>query len=436
MHSPIFPVAARIVAIKNFARTLASPVLPLSLSFLLLGSPATAQTLSFDAALTLAESNQPMLDGQRAAIESSRQFAISAGQLPDPKLKVGVLNVPVNGQDAFSLNQDFMTMRMVGVMQEFPRREKRRLRGELAQLDGEQKSLELDFMRRMIRRDAGLAWFDAWVAERAAERVRALQHETETQIETLTIGLRAGRTSAVEVAAARVELELLNDREADFARQSATARAELARWIGEAARQPIPAETPRLPELPAAERLLEHVELHPHLNAYAKQAQIAETDARLAQQFAKPDWNVELSYAQRGAAYSNMVSIQFGVDLPLFQGNRQDRAVLSKLADAERVRAQRDDNLRRMRADLMRLGAQREAALARVTRYRERILPQAQARFDAAAASYRSGKGDLAAVLDARRALLDLQIELLMREAQAGRATLELDYFAIAELQR
>jgi cobalt-zinc-cadmium efflux system outer membrane protein len=418
---------APVIACRAWNATPRSIVVFVLLVLSVQGVPA--QSLSLPEAFGLAGANQPLLEAQRAAIESSQQAAIAAGQLPDPKLKVGVLNMPVNGADAFTFGQDFMTMRMIGVMQEFPREEKRRLRGELVRLDGEQKSLELDFMGRMIRRDAGLAWLDVWFAERAQEAARALQKETETQIESLAIDLRAGRAGAAEVAAARVELELSRDREAEYSRRAAVARAELGRWIGEAALRPLPADAPALPETPSVAQLLDHVERHPHLSAVAKQAQIAETDARLAQQAAKPDWNVELAYAQRGSAYSNMVSIQFGIDLPLFQSSRQDRVALSRIADASRARSQRDDNLRQMRADLLRLAAERDSAAARAAGFRDRILPQARARVDAATASYRAGKGSLSAVLEARRALLDLQLERLDRESQAARGTLQLDYF-------
>lgn len=435
MHFLTYRLVTGVVAAGRCARRLLSNwnTLP---AMLLLATSATAQTLSLEQAVGLAETGQPLLESQRAGIEASRQGAVAAAQLPDPKLKLGVLNLPVNGDEAFSLSRDFMTMRMVGVMQEFPRAEKRRLRGELIQLDGEQKALELEFTRRTIRRDASVAWLELWFAQRAAQTVRALQKETETWIETLAIGLRTGRSGAAEVAAARVDLELLGDREADFDRQAAVARADLARWIGAAAGRPLPQDLPAFPEPPATAQLLAHVEQHPHLGAYAKQAQIADTDARLAQQSTRPDWNVELSYAQRGPAYSDMVSIQFGIDLPLFQHNRQDRTVLARLADAERVRALLDDNRRQMRADVQRIAAERDAALSRLMRFRERILPQAQARVEATTAAYRSGKGTLAEVLEARRALLDLEIERLMREARAARASLELDYFVLTEAGR
>ena len=54
-----------------------------------------------------------------AAARGAREMAVAAGQLPDPVLRAGVDNLPVNGPDAWSLDRDFMTMRRIGVMQEY-----------------------------------------------------------------------------------------------------------------------------------------------------------------------------------------------------------------------------------------------------------------------------------------------------------------------------
>ena len=65
-------------------------------------------------------------------VDAAREMAGPAGELPDPKLKLGVENVPTNGADSWSLTRDFMTMTKIGVMQEFPREEKRKLRSQRA----------------------------------------------------------------------------------------------------------------------------------------------------------------------------------------------------------------------------------------------------------------------------------------------------------------
>jgi hypothetical protein len=47
---------------------------------------------------------------RRATAEGGAAAQISAGRLPDPRLIAGADNVPVTGDEAFSLTDDFMTM--------------------------------------------------------------------------------------------------------------------------------------------------------------------------------------------------------------------------------------------------------------------------------------------------------------------------------------
>ena len=86
---------------------------------------AHAAPLTLDDALRLAQERSRQLPAQDASATAARHMAVAAGQRPDPVLKAGITNLPVNGQDRFSLTNDFMTMRSVGVMQEFTRKDKR-----------------------------------------------------------------------------------------------------------------------------------------------------------------------------------------------------------------------------------------------------------------------------------------------------------------------
>lgn len=75
-------------------------------------------------AIALAVQHTPQLVAARGKLEASR-LAISAGELPDPKLALGIENFPVGGPDRYSLTRDFMTMQRIAVMHEFPDRDKR-----------------------------------------------------------------------------------------------------------------------------------------------------------------------------------------------------------------------------------------------------------------------------------------------------------------------
>ena len=54
---------------------------------------------------------------------------------------------------------------------------------------------------------------------------------------------------------------------------------------------------------------------HPQIAVLEKEEAMATAESRLARVGKSPDWSVELSYSQRGPAYSNMVSVM--VSMPI-----------------------------------------------------------------------------------------------------------------------
>ena len=86
-----------------------------------------ADPLTLAQAQRIAVDRSQQLVAQDALSNAAREQAVAAGQLPDPVLKLGIDNLPINGSDRFSLTSDFMTQRRIGVMQEIPRSEKRQL---------------------------------------------------------------------------------------------------------------------------------------------------------------------------------------------------------------------------------------------------------------------------------------------------------------------
>ncbi|MBW8723086.1 MAG: TolC family protein, partial [Polaromonas sp.] len=115
--------------------------------FVLLASPLPGLTaeepLSLDGAVALALERAPQVAARDAAREAAASLATSAGRLPDPQALFGVDNLPLNGPDAGSLTRDFMTMRKIGVMQEFPSAAGRRAQRARATTDARIAAAEL-----------------------------------------------------------------------------------------------------------------------------------------------------------------------------------------------------------------------------------------------------------------------------------------------------
>ena len=128
--------------------------------------PAAAQSpLTLSEAQRRAVERSQMLVAYSAAAAAAREMAVAAGQLPDPVATLGVNNLPINGPNAWSFTADFMTMRSVGVMQEFTRSEKREARAERFEREADKSAAERTLTLANIQRDTALAWLDRYYAE-------------------------------------------------------------------------------------------------------------------------------------------------------------------------------------------------------------------------------------------------------------------------------
>jgi outer membrane protein TolC len=199
-------------------------------------------------------------------------------------------------------------------------------------------------------------------------------------------------------------------------------RAELTRWVGNEASNTL-AELPWRRELdvtPAA--LAENVAFHAPLAPIAARVEAARTAVDLARAEKRSDWSTELTYAKRGPDYSDMVSLQFRVGLPLFAKNRQNPAIAAKLADVRAAEAEEESALRMHRAEIEGMAASWRLGRRRLEHFDATLLPLAKDRTRAAISSYGAGRGDLRAVLEALRDEVELQRQYVDLEGEVTRA--------------
>ncbi len=300
-------------------------------------------------------------------------MAIPAGELPDPKLKAGVENVPTQGQDAWSLTRDFMTMSKIGLMQEFPGGEKRRLKTIRVERDAERGTAVIEATTLSIERDAATAWVTQRFAGATEQTISAQLAEAGLNAATLEAAYRAGKAPQSELIAAQSMQVELRNRATEAATQTKRARIALARYVGDAALRPL-GDAPDFARLPDAARLAD-VDSQPELRLARAQASIAETETAIAREAKKPDWSAEVSYAYRGSPYSNMVSVMFSIDLPWSQGTRQDREHAARLKEEDAARAMLEDTQRMRLAEVQAMQAEWESAQGAGAAHRDRARP-------------------------------------------------------------
>lgn len=388
----------------------------------------TPQVLTLDAALRAAETRSQALPAQDAAAAAARDMAIAAGQRPDPILKAGINNLPINGGDRFSLTRDFMTMRSIGVMQEFTREDKLKARTARFEREAEVAEAGRELALANLRRDTAMAWLGRHYQERIRDVLTAQRDEAKLQIDAADAAYRGGRGSQADVFAARSSVAQIDDRLAQIQRQVATATTQLARWVGTAAAEVLGAPPVLDAVLIRAEGIESQLAHHPQIKVLSRQEAVAQADAEVVRANKKSDVAVELMYNQRGPAYSNMISINLSVPLQWDQKNRQDRELAAKLAIALQLRAEREEVTRMVTAEALAMLQEWRSDRERLAHFDASLLPLATERTRASIAAYRGGSGPLTAVLEARRGEIDTRMDRLRLEMGAARLWAQINY--------
>ena len=388
-----------------------------------------ADSLTLAQALHIAVGRSPQLRAQQALSMAAREQAVAAGQLPDPVLKLGVDNLPVDGPERGSLTRDFMTMRRIGIMQEIPRAEKRQLRADRFEHDAQRARALQQQSLASIQQSTALAWLERYYAQALRELVQQQIDETRLQLQAADLAFRNGRASQADVFAARAAAIGLNDRLGELEGQSRGAELMLARWVGADVANRTVSGTPPWQVLSQQSQVVQdRTGKHPDLQVISAEIAAAETDARLALANKKPDWSVEASYSQRGSAYSNMVSLGVSIPLQWDSKNRQNRELAAKLFLVDEAKERYEDRLRSQEFEARSLLNDWQTGKDRLARLSDELIPVMRQRAEASLTAYRTGKSDLAATLAARRDEIDSRIQALNLEMETARAWARLNY--------
>jgi len=322
-------------------------------------------------------------------------------------------------------------------MQELTREDKRRARAARFEREAESVDAQRALALANLRRDTALAWLDRHYLERMRTLLSSQRDEATLQVEAAEAAYRGGRGAQADVFAARSAVAQIDDRIRQTELQQATAMTRLARWIGDAAVQPL-AGAPDASKAPFtdASELQAGLAHHPELDLMARQEAMAQAEADIARSAKRSDWSVEVMVSQRGPAYSNMVSITFAVPLQWDQARRQDRELAAKSALVEQMRAQREEATREHLAQTRTWVQQWQSGRARIAAYDSTLIPLAAERTRAAIAAYRGGGGSLSAVLEARRMEIDQRMERLRLEMETAGWWAQLQYLIPAEHPR
>lgn len=377
---------------------------------------ATDAALTLDRAERMAVASDPEAArlGQRAA--ALRDQAVADGQLPDPSMSIGAVNVPT---DDFDFGQEAMTQKVIGLKQPLLSPATLDLRaartGALAAVEEAKKADRLRRTRLAVR----LAWLEAYYWIKAQE----ILAENEIVLENIAVVVRSlystGRQNSQHVLNSELELSLLEDRLVEAVRQEEIVRGRLARWIGDdAARAQFPDTLPALPALRPKQDIVSAAIGHPAVLASDHLERSAQAAVGLAERDYLPSVGVSATYGIRedgpnGRDRPDTVSALVSVSIPLFTGARQDRRLAARKAEAAAVRYGREERLRELRRLVEEEYAAWTRSGERLVLYAEAVTERASENVEAAINAYQSDATDFATLMRAQATEFDTRLKEL-----------------------
>lgn len=413
--------------ISNGNRYLSDLVLVL----LLLGAFTNVSALTLNEAENLALMADPLVESYRAMSRSFDEKSVADGTLPDPKLTMGAVNIPV---DSYDLEQEQMTQVKLGIKQHFPR-------GDTLELEQQQSKLMStasiaqaeDAKRKVLKnvRETFLSLYYEIAANRIIKETRALFSKLVKITES---NYAAGRVNQQDVVLADLELSRLDDRAKKIQAREESYRAQLAEWIGEVSWGEISQGFPEITPIPETINLNEVIGQHPSIRVHTAKIEASKKKTEIARQGYKPEWSTSLDYGSRsgnnpdGTTRTDFASLLINLDIPLFTSDRQDKRVAAIEQKTTAARYVKDNQLRKLKRMYEKDKHVLQRLREREELYKNNLLASAKNNSKASLYAYQSGVSEFNSVMRAQIIELNVRLEDLRVRVDRASALARLLY--------
>lgn len=407
---------------------------------------ASAEVLSLQQAVEKAVSQDDWLISSQQKENAIRALSQGMTALPDPKINVGLLNMPT---DSFDFNQEAMTQFNVSVSQMFPAGDTLRLTGEKYAVQGDQMPLMRDNRRAMLAMEVSNLWLTAYSYEESIKLVkqnRILFEQLHEVVES-SYSSAYGRAKQQDLVRSELELIKLDHRLTQLSQAKENALKKLSQYIlptmadQNTADQDITLKTTGEPIMVTPSNILSsnslalaaRLSLHPLVRIVDVQSNTAQIDKSIAEQKYKPEWGVTLGYGYRGDDLSgkdraDLASIAVSVSVPIFSSSRQDAQVKAASLQVESFLSEKQLVLNELMAKYRVLTSDITLLDQRIRLYQTKLLPSYRESAQAMLNAYTSNDGVFSDVVQARIATLNAHIELLNIRIERFKRLAELNY--------
>jgi outer membrane protein TolC len=422
--------------------------------------------LSFEMAIKLAQKSDPWLTGNFHKQRSIESMSTAVSTLPDPKISIGLANLPTNG---FDFGQEEMTQAKIGIAQMFPRGDTLTIKSQQLRIQSEAFPFQRQDREAKVAVTVGSLWLDAYRVQQSIaliEKNRSL-FEQLADIAEASYSSALGKTRQQDIVRAQLELTQLEDRLEKLGQQKNRFEGMLSQWLTKFSTSNDSVETTlysdfslhdielshQIPQIDLlnnklvhsqswlnSQELVQYFTSHPSVIAIEKKVSATKTGIKLAEQKYQLEWGVSASYGYRaddpmGRSRADLFSVGVTFDLPLFTENRQDKEVQSAIFKTEAIKTEKLLLLRQLLGSYSSAKGRLLRLKNRQNLYTSKLLPQIHDQAEASLTAYTNDDGDFAEVVRSRIAVLNAEIDELTLNVEEQKLNLELNYLFIGSIK-
>ena len=381
------------------------------------------ETLSLDAVLTYAHAHNPTIQAASSRLRAARKVPAQVSAYDDPVVTWENWNAPE------SLRIDQAGNNIFRLSQKIPFPGKRRLKGEIATKEAEQRAEALRATEIDTTTQVKKAYYDLWLVY---QNVQVYSRDKGLVAQFAQIAERkyaVGQASQPDVLRAQVELTRLSNRVTTETLHLGKARAQLNAVLSRPPEAPlgIPRDPPPPVVAYALEDLAKQTLAHrPELVAQVSMVERENLALALARKAYYPDFEVSASrfanFGQRDG-----FGLTFSASIPLAFKYKYDAGVEEAVANQETAQSELRRLQDRALFEIKQALVEVQVALEQRNLFVHTHIPQAEQTLAASQMGYQTGNIDFLSLIDSVRAVEQVHLEHLMAAANFEKAWAELE---------
>lgn len=406
--------------------------------FLLTGLTLSAQnqTSSLPYLIKRAIEISPNIKMLQSKLSAARENIQIGTHLSDPVVNIGLVNVPVN---TFSLNQEAMTAKVLGLTQAIPYPGSLKAKADVKAVDTSIIRQEIVELQNQIRDQVSELYFNL---QEKRKEIKLSRESIDLLQQVSVVAKRkfeVGSASLQNIILVEVQLTRLKDKIESLSGEGQALQAQINAYL--LRNDSILITTTKILPIKVqnlkTESLLKLAEQNRPL---LKGIKLYENKARLQQKEAEyafyPNFKIGFQYSQRsfnsvtGMNYPDFLGLVVGVTIPINYGGKKTAKVNQARYLQRLYKQQYNTSLQVLQQHFGKINSRLSALQNREKLVSKTLLPQTIQSYQAAMADYQVNKIDFVNVVKAEGAILKIKTELAIIRTAYNKNKAKLEFLS------